>query len=287
LFLAIESSRAVRAKLGSPSPLTLFLHPASGFVLGTRTPAQRDWIDILYDLHPGKTFGLAGQVVTAVTGLGIAVLWGLGIAMWYCRGPNRVRTMPALSWRIAPFHRWAGFWLGLPFIAVTSLGAALNFAGSLIAPFDPSPNIVPIGPRPTPLNLATLAETHAPLYRPAPLELIIFPKQDTDPVQLRYADGGWMFLDGYRGRVLDIKKPTAHWARSLYPLHSGRFFGFLGPWLIAFLGLVLLTAVITGLVFSWRLRCCSRVGHLKKAPGEELRRATEPPSIGSSNHRYD
>ena len=73
LFMAIESSRAVRAKLGSPSPLTLFVHPATGAVLDARTPAQRDWVDLLYDLHPGKTFGLAGQVTTAVTALGIAI----------------------------------------------------------------------------------------------------------------------------------------------------------------------------------------------------------------------
>ncbi|MCE3223359.1 MAG: hypothetical protein K0S58_1539 [Nitrospira sp.] len=254
LFMAVESSRAARAKLGSPSPLTVFLHPASGSILGTRTLAQRDWVDLLYDLHPGKTFGVAGQVTTAVTAFGIAVLWGLGIAMWYGRRASAVKTIPALSWRIIGFHRWAGFWLGLPFIALTGLGAALNFAGSLIATFDPPPKVIPIGPRPSPLGLASLAETHAPLYRPAALERIVFPKQDTDPVQLRYADGGWVFLDGYRGRVLDLKRPLDHWARSLYTLHSGRFFGVGGPWLVACLGLVLLAAVATGIVFSWRLR---------------------------------
>jgi uncharacterized iron-regulated membrane protein len=282
LFMAIEPSRAVRAKLGSPSPLTLFLHPASGAVLGIRTSAQRDWVDLLYDLHPGKTFGLAGQVTTAVTALGIVVLWGLGIAMWYVRRANAVRTVPALSWRTTAFHRWAGFWLGLPFIALTGLGAALNFAGSLIATFDPPPNVIPTGPRPSPSDLASLAETQAPLYRPASLERIIFPKQDTDPVQLRYADGGWMFLDGYRGRVLDIKGPLAHWARSLYSLHSGRFFGFGGPWLVACLGLVLLTAVITGIIFSWRLRFGFRARDREKVPEKEFPRPTEHSSMRSS-----
>jgi uncharacterized iron-regulated membrane protein len=283
LFIAIESSRTVRAKLGSPSPLTVFLHPSSGDVLGTRTPAERDWVDLLYDLHPGKTIGLAGQVTTAVTAFGLAVLWGLGIAMWYGRRGKALRTGPALSWRTTGFHRWAGFWLGLPFIALTGLGAALNFAGSLIATFDPPPKVVPTGPRPNLLDLASVAETQAPLYRAAPLERIIFPKHDTDSVQLRYADGGWAFLDGYRDRVLDTKGPLAHWARSLYPLHSGRFFGVAGPWLVGCLGLVLLTAVITGMIFSWRLRSSFHGRALKKVRSEELPPPTPHSSMRSSS----
>jgi uncharacterized iron-regulated membrane protein len=254
LFMATESSRAVRAKLGSPSPVTLFLHPANGTVLGTRTPDEHDWVDFLYDLHPGKTFGLAGQVTTAVAALGIAVLWGLGIAMWYVRRAHAAKTFPALSWQATGFHRWTGFWLGLPFIALTGLGAALNFAGSLIATFDPPPRVSPIGLAPSPLELTWLAERHAPLYRPALMERIVFPKQGTDSVQVRYADGGWMFLDGYRGRVIEVKGPLAHWTRSLYPLHSGRLLGLGGPWLVACLGVVLLATVTTGIVFCWRLR---------------------------------
>ena len=253
LFLAVDPSRAVRAKLGTSPPMTVFLHPGTGRVLGTRTSAQRDWVDVLYDLHPGKTFGLAGQITMAVTATGVAALWTIGIVIWHRRGGSGKKP-PVLSWRTVPFHRWAGFWLGPLFILLAGLGALLNFAGPLIATFDPPPTVAPGGPLPDKVGLASLVELHAKRYPHAAVERIIFPKRDGEVVQVRYADGGWMFLDGSRGTVINVKGPIAHWTRSLYPLHSGRLVGVAGPWIVASVGVLLLCSVFTGVRFSWRLR---------------------------------
>ncbi|NKE73561.1 PepSY-associated TM helix domain-containing protein [Candidatus Manganitrophus noduliformans] len=257
LRLSTAPERAVRAALSGPDRITAFLHPGNGKELAVQKGDHQDWIGLLYALHEGEPFGLAGKVVASVSGGGVLVLWGAGLMLWRSRRKGRWGG-PALPGRFRPagVHRFLGFWGGGLLAILTSLGALLNFAGPLIARLDPPPRIesAPEEKEGLKPDLAAGLGAAARAYPQAPLERIAFPKVPKDPLKLRFQDGGWVFLHPDDYRILAIKSPTSHWTRLLYPLHSGRILGGRGPWLVAGLGLFLIILLVTGLIFWQGLR---------------------------------
>lgn len=252
LYLPVAAHHAARAVLdGAGGRRLVFLHPGSGAPLAMQSAGTQDWLGFIYQLHRGKPLGLAGQIIASLSGVAVGLLWGLG---WYLRRRRRSTSCG----RGLRLHRWCGFYVG-GFLALGALlGALLNFAGPLLSVFNPPPAA------PARLN-APLADWTRVIaagqaaYSGARLERIYFPAAATAPWQLRFQDGGRVFLTARGPTVLQLSAPLSHWTSSLYPLHSGRILGPYGPMAMSLLGaagLLLLLSVRR----HWRLPGWRRPG---------------------------
>lgn len=253
LYLPTAPERTARAQLEGDRAVTVFLHPGTGAILAVQKTARQDWLNVLYDLHHGKLFHLPGQIVASLSGLGITVLWLMGLLLW------RRRPARGYPWRgkkmrvkLSSLHRWLGLYLAAPVAVLALAGALLNFAAPLKQWLDPSPKIE-VGKTCTgPLPLAqTVASAHQ-AYSEVSLERIYFPADQNCLFRMRFQDGGWVYIDACKGKVIKVSTPFSHWTNLLYPLHSGRLFGPRGPWLIAVGGVVLLILLVTGLALVLR-----------------------------------
>lgn len=251
LYLATAPERAARAKLVGKDRRLAFIHPGTGQILAVRDTAEQDALDFLYDLHRGKPLGLTGQIIASAAGVSVPILWGVGLLLRRQR-PD-YRTGKRNSFTLRGLHRGLGLMLG-GFLAVLAvMGSFLNFAGPLKQWLDPPPRLAGGEPAVTPKNLAQHLSIAASAYPSAPLERIYFPADESSPLQLRFRDGGWAYLDA-DGRVLKIVTPLSHWTNLLYPLHSGRLWGTYGPKFTALFGMVLLGLSGSGLYLYCRRR---------------------------------
>lgn len=251
LFLATTPTRAIRAKLSGSSHLTIFLHPASGKVITAKTPDEQDWLEILYDLHPGKVFGFAGKVLFTSLSAVVLLLWVTGVTVramrhspWWS-GPRIPQQFNAPNW-----HRWIGYWKGLLLVLLFSIGSILNFSGPLIGWLDPPPQMrMNSTQHDKQIDLPASFTRIDRAYPQGQLERLIFPQATQRLLQARFDDGTWVYDNPWEEHIVEIKSSTSHWTRLLYPLHSGRILGAWGPLLIAGLGLILFLTILTGLVY--------------------------------------
>ncbi len=251
LYLPTAPERAARAKLAGPDRRLAFIHPETGQTLAVRDADEQDWLDFLYALHRGKPLGLTGQIIASIAGISIPILWSIGFLLR--RRRSTYRTARQNSFTIRGLHREAGLILGGLLAVLTVMGSLLNFAGPLKQWLDPPPRLAGSRPALTPKDLAHHLSSAALTYPMAPLERIYFPADERSPLQLRFRDGGWAYLDA-DGRVLKIVTPLSHWTNLLYPLHSGRLWGTHGPRVTALFGLILFALSGSGLYLYCRRR---------------------------------
>ncbi len=251
LYLPTAPERAARAKLAGTDPRLAFIHPGTGQTLAVRDTGEQDGLDFLYALHRGKLLGLPGQIIACAGGISIPILWGIGLLLRRRRLAYRAKRRTSLT--IRSVHRELGLILGGVLAVLAAMGSLLNFAGPLKQWLDPPPRLASRGPAVTPANLAHHLSSAAGAYPAAPLERIYFPADEHTPLQLRFRDGGWAYLDA-GGRVLKIVTPFSHWTNLLYPLHSGRLWGAHGPKFTALFGMMLLGLSGSGLYLYGRRR---------------------------------
>jgi len=250
LYLPTAPKCAIRAKLAGPDRRLAFIHPGTGQTLAVRDAAEQDGLDFLYALHRGKPLGLPGQIIASAAGVSVPILWGVGLLLRQRRPADRTERRNFLTLR--GLHRDLGLMLG-GFLAVLAvMGSLLNFAGPLKQWLAPPPRLAGSEPAVT-TNIAHHLSSAASAYPAAPLERIYFPADESTPLQLRFRDGGWAYLD-LDGRVLKIVTPFSHWPHLLYPLHSGRVWGTHGPKVMALFGLILLGLSGSGLYLHCRRR---------------------------------
>lgn len=270
LYLPTAPERAARLefRLAGQRAIAL-IDPNTGQTLALQDADHRDWLQYLYELHRGKPFGLEGQVVASATGGFVALLWLVGLGLrWTRRTKASTGRRCDRRIRFLNVHRWTGVWVGAIPVLLAVLGAVLNFAGPLGNAFNPPPQVTtPAERAQLPLNNVVALAMRA--YPAAPPERVYFP-QHTALWQIRFRDGGRVFLAGDSGRILKVNAPLAHWTSLLYPLHSGRIFGAWGPMAMALVGIVLLTMSVSGLVYWWRASATPPGAPRVKDPGSEI-----------------
>jgi uncharacterized iron-regulated membrane protein len=257
LFLPTAPERSARARLASPEPLLVFIHPSTAAILEVKGAADLDWLDWLRELHRGSVLGLPGKIAASMVGLGTLFLWLMGLWLWYRRSATakRQRRKTEILLGLMVSHRQTGLLLGGPVVGLVLLGTLLNFSGPLMQWLDPPPTI--LSPTYTEqlmtLPLPRLVDTVVKNYHDTPLERIYFPATASQPWRFRFLDGSWGFVDGQNGKLLKLKTPSSHWTMLLYPLHSGKMLGICGHWLLVFCGLTQLFLIASGWRHGWRI----------------------------------
>lgn len=256
LYLPAAPDHAARAILEGSDSRQAFVHPGTGAIFAMQSTAHQDWLGFIYDLHRGKTFGLAGQIIASLSGVGLLILWGAGLMLWW-RRPSRAYSWRGQSFRtrLRSAHRWLGLALGGLLAFLAAAGALLNFAGPIKQWLDPAPQIEAIeaGAQP-PLHLTQLLARGSGLYPEASLERIYFPAAENPLLRLRFDDGAWVYLHAASGEIIKTAPVFSHWTNLLYPLHSGRLWGTGGPWMMAALGVILFVLGGSGILIYWRNR---------------------------------
>jgi hypothetical protein len=253
LFLPRAPEHSARAKLAGPEPILVFIHPGTTAILATQNSSQLDELEWLRELHRGSLFGLPGKIFASVAGLGILLLWLMGLYLWFRR--NKAAKRQGRRKGRVKIHRLTGLLLGGPIAGLASLGALLNFAGPLMQRLDPPPTLTfsHSTEEQTAKPLSSLVDTLAKSYRAAPLERVYFPATPNELWRFRFMDGSWGFMNGHDGTLIKLKTPYSHWTMLLYPLHSGKLMGVYSHWVSAFGGLGLLFLIGSGLRQGWSI----------------------------------
>lgn len=235
LYLPTEPDRVARARLSGKegNRALVFLDPATGKPVAVRDLAERDLVDWLYEVHKGAIAGLSGEIVAAAGAISLVLLWLSGLPL-----KRQGRRARSLHGRIG---RAAGGVLAL--VALT--GVLLSFTKPLREKLYPAPRTSVATPLPT-VDIAQVVSAGSRVYIGSLLERVLLPVRGGQPVALCYQDGGRVWVDGANGQVLRTEPPYAPWINLLYPLHSGRMLGKLGPTLVAAFGVLLMFLIVSG-----------------------------------------
>ncbi len=235
LYLPTEPNRAARARLSGRdgNRKVVFLDPATGTPVATRDPAERDLVDWLHEVHRGAIAGLAGEIVAAAGAISLVLLWMSGLPLK--RQGRRGRHL----------HGRIGRWVGGVLALVALTGGVLSFAKPLREKLYPAPH-TGVATAPPAVDIAQAVSAGSRVYTGALLERVLLPVRGGQPVALRFQDGGRVWVDGASGRVLRMETPWSPWINLLYPLHSGRTLGKLGPPIVAAFGVVLMFLILSG-----------------------------------------
>ena len=241
LYLPTAPERAARARLTSEagSQVVVFLDPGTGKTILVRSAAERDLVDLLYQIHHGRIAGLAGEIIAAVAALSLVLLWLSGL-------PRRRRGgLPR------HLHGRLGRMTGGVLACIALTGGVLAFAKPLRENLYPAPVTSGAATLPGP-DLERMVSVASAAYAEAPLERVLFPVRGDQPLTLRFSDGGRVLVDGANGEVLGKETPYSPWINLLYPLHSGRILGASGPPLVAALGALMLFLTASGYLLRRR-----------------------------------
>jgi uncharacterized iron-regulated membrane protein len=238
---------AALAHLSGPDRRTLFLHPASGAILA-ETNGEPDWLETIHRLHHGKPFGETGRTIATLSAVVALILFALG-ARLRANAPRRAPLRPGagLRARLLAFHRPVAWAVGIPVVVLAVTGGLLNYAGPLRNAFLADP-VAGVGETP-PADPAHVLRVGEGAYGGAPLDRVDFPSGGDTPVRFRFVDGSWAYVDAARGSVLEVRPVHSHWLLLLYPVHSGRILGLVGPVLVATLGVAIFLAIVSGTAY--------------------------------------
>lgn len=270
-YVPTEDGRSARVKVTDAEVSRfIFLDPTSGEIIAERRVEAGDWLDFVYRLHHGEPLGPTGKIVASAAGASALVLWALGLVFHVRRRraaqrrPMRPRERAKPGSGAARLHRFVGPWLGLLVATWMVLGAILNYAGPLMKAFHPPPAQERAGQDAgaaageglgnAVISPATAIDLARQAYPAAPLERIYFPHPRAGMWQLRFADGGRVYVARGSGQVVRVDAPSSHWTGLLYPIHSGRHFGRYGTQAVGLLGMVALTLLVSGLLRGLRRR---------------------------------
>ncbi len=279
----------------------VFVEPATGQILGKRS-GQAGWgrADILqgvYDLHVRLMAGGAGRVILGVVS-GVWLVSSLvGAYLTLPRsGPfwQRWRPQWTVAWRakvprlMLDLHRASGLWLFIGVMALSTTGLLLNFYTELSEPLahalSPSRFVEPRGYR---SGAAPLAVSYAQAIDLAQagaradgrhLRLAVASlDQDENVYRIGFSASGardywWLgpvyyYIDADTGAITAKDDPYRDSLgrvalRSLYPIHSGRMFGWTARLMIFVSGLATAVMAVTG-AYVWLRKRKARAAQIR------------------------
>ncbi|MFT3808986.1 MAG: PepSY-associated TM helix domain-containing protein [Micropepsaceae bacterium] len=280
----------------------ILLDPYTGAPLGE--PAGRGFFQFNEQLHRNLVIPGAGKIIV---GISTIILIGLALSGLYLRWPIlwtrlRVWFMPhfggrgrALWWSI---HAVFGTWVLLLYLVMSLTGLWWSFewyrnGSSLLLTGKPAViqqggggggarGETPPPPLAVSLNPAwtVFLQTSGGAYQSASFTL---PRKEGDPVQVRYLPAGaahnrandQLKLDPATGAVLSHERFTdkttgEHIYGSVFPLHSGSYFGFVGLALWGLASLIMPVFFVTGwlLYLGRRKAKAKRLARLKAQPAK-------------------
>lgn len=265
----------------------VFADPGTGQVTGTRQN-RAGWdrahlMEGVYELHARLMGGTTGRWFLGI----IAGLWAVsnivGLYLTFPRGkPFWSRWKPVWTFSLKSklprlmldLHRSTGLWalIGVTVLAITGFG--LNFYGEVAEPLadtlsparfsEPDDRPQPVLPKLGYADAFQAASAKAGLaLRPAVASY--------DPGEGAYRMGftrsgrrdywwlgpSYYYVDGQSGRLIAHDDPYHDSAgraflRGLYPLHSGRMFGWPGRLIVFLLGFIVAEMCLTGAWVWWR-----------------------------------
>jgi uncharacterized iron-regulated membrane protein len=294
-----DAAAPLQAKLRSRKPNgelpvdTVFIDPFSATVVGERNTkavglAPQNLMPFLFRLHRYLLLDKPGAIISGSLGLlwvatlliGFALAWpkhrnGWGKALSIKRGAGSFRLMYDL-------HRTVGLVAGILLVITAFTGAVMNLPDvarplvSSLSALTPPPKGSAAESQPKVLQInwqQALAAAQASMPLATPARIARDEKRGIYQVRLRkpddIQDGGSVrvFIDAADGHVLRALDPLKGSAGDTfmgvqYGLHTGQILGLPGKILVAFLGLLPLLFMITGIAI-W----------LQKRKSETLARA--------------
>lgn len=253
---------------------TVYLHPASGEILGHRGEAE-GMMGVLFALHSTLFAGEAGKVVLTVAAFAYLLMLASGFYLWW---PTRWRYALAIRWsaagRLALFdwHRVTGAVLGV-FVCLTVLSGAYMawppLAGMLNTLGDTAPLAPPRvsgGPARaeiveqavvrarTSFPEATVGYVHIPAEPSLPIRVRLRLPDDPHPNGLTSV---WIHPDSATLLRADRWSGLGPGTRAysyVYPFHTGALWGPVWTGLTFLFGTALTAYGLTGLMLWWRRR---------------------------------
>ncbi|MEX2670828.1 MAG: PepSY-associated TM helix domain-containing protein [Phycisphaeraceae bacterium] len=254
-----------------------YANPYTGEVLGN-THEHAGLIGFMHDLHIHLLLGHDGVTVVGVLGLGLLVMLGTGLFLWW-PGWRQLRMALTVKWkgawrrRIYDLHRAGGAWTMPPLAFVAVTGASLAFytlvAPALVSAFGgklPTDTLPLDEPADGQMNWQGVLDAAEAEFPQAEPRWFYFPPEDgrSATVQVRQPGNknphGDTFVYVHPGRAETISRHD--WSEAevgenlvdlLYPLHIGHF----GPTLLircimVVLGVVPVLLFGTGIWLWWQ-----------------------------------
>lgn len=218
-----------------------------------------DFTEWVYRLHRGSFAGTPGRGGATFMGILVPVLWIGGLAIRK-KATHRYRPARKVALR---YHRKVGLWLGGVLAVVTLSGAVLNFYTEIVGVIDPLTPTVSSAPlaykekNPVSLTQGILQALHV---RPNPDARLLgvylrkgSPAGPMDRTLYYFSDNSRVYLNKHNNSVEKIMNPKTQWIHFLLPLHSGRFLGQVGQFIIFAIGLGAVAMIGLGLQSSLKL----------------------------------
>ncbi|HEX9458826.1 MAG TPA: PepSY-associated TM helix domain-containing protein [Thermoanaerobaculia bacterium] len=138
------------------------------------------------------------------------------------------------------------------FVVILGLtGSIIAFEAQLDRLFNPS--LFDIAPRATaPLPLSKLAEIVQRRFPGSKVEGFVL-SQHPDTAHVAYISGTAVFVNGYTGAILGIRRGPTLLTR-IHQLHTHLLAGKIGEMIVAISGLVMLFLVVSGVILWWKYR---------------------------------
>jgi uncharacterized iron-regulated membrane protein len=269
--------------LASDPPLTVYIDPGSGEVLGSRDPA-RTCIGVIRGLHRNLLAGSVGRSLVGVAGLMLLALVASGCYLWWPRRDRVVHLGFVIRRGRGDFvlhfdlHKVCGILSALPLTAIAYTGVLLvwgdlpHTALAKLAGADPyrEPERDYVKSQPSDRSAVATSELAVLAARAVPgaaVTSVDLPLTATEPavVSLRLPDdprtegSSKVWLDAYSGlvraRVNTDKLATPDWLFRMWRvgIHAGAYGGILTRVVHGAVGVMPLALMATGLVL-WRRR---------------------------------
>lgn len=267
---------------GSLLPHLITLNPYTATVKG-EMPLIKNVFGLMLFVHANLLLGKIGSYIVGLMGLimtgfvvsGVILLWGPHMM-------DKIKKLPLLGTR--GLHRGMGLAFAAPLVFVGMTGFILSF------------DILGDGRKPKDLvstGTCNLEEQLSSLK-------LLSPLQKTNIVSIHFCSKKNALMkissgiherdghDGFRKVLIDPKlqkivqefdseKDPAAWNRNaltIYPLHTGSYFGEIGRFVILISGIALIGLYLSGVLVSLRLRCKKKAsansGLALKTTGEDL-----------------
>ena len=253
---------------------TIFLHPHTGEVLGSRGETD-GLMGFLFTLHSSLFAGEAGKAVLTLAALAYMFMLATGVYLWW---PSRWRQALTVRWSagglraLFDWHRVTGVLFGVVVLVSVASGAYMAWPpiGKSISVLSGTPLTGPpkVTGAPPQDEIVALAVQRAQEAHPdAMVGYVQVPAKANLPirVRLRLSDDPHpngltsVWLDPVTAQVLQVNRwteldPGTRAYAYIYPLHTGDLWGL--PWMIVTFatGVALTAYAVTGVLLWWRRR---------------------------------
>ena len=270
----VRIGAAGRGGAGRTPAVQVYVDPVSGAVLDTGTADLPPVLAFAHQLHGNFLMGQDGRRLVGYLGLAMVLLGLSGIVLWWPkRGQWRQAFIVRRTAKGLRFHRelhgMVGIWMYVVFIAVSFSGMAIAWPQLMGIPnvganARPAPVTEPLeGAKPIGADQAlALVKAQVP---DMVLRNVMVPQRRAiaqgQPITVSFfahgAVGATAYVDPLRGKVLEVRDPSASFMAWQRPVHQG----LLGPvwrFLVFLSGLLPALFFFTG-VMMWARKRRSRI----------------------------